>query len=520
MKPVALEANIKPPGLHQAVLNNRPVRLDASDSKDPNTGDNSGLSYEWKCKPVNSSQNVCHFGSRQNMFPLKGPVLEIPENTLPVQKTFNITVRVSKPRIPSGTASVIIFVASGTKPEANITCNLNCITNKVIPSKLLALEVNCENCGAFAIVISAYVWKLWKQTDLLPMKILPLSDWVSKSPTGYNKKSVVLPPGTLNASSTYQFDLQIFYNKNASKVKLEYRFRTNQPPEGGSCSVDPTSGQALITKFTVSCPGYKDNDSPLTYSVYLKKKGKSDTLLYQGNEETTSLILAAGLPQSNSWLELTVYISDSLDTSTIVSLKVQVQTPKDDKKPFLEWLNDVSKEAVQEKPSDFLQRSLGIVDMLETVKPGTNATAENELETNIRERLLDNLENVKDADKGMLLQMSDLVNKLIAQKGDISPTMEASEIISNASKNSNLKIIVLMLSSYHTFMNVFGAIGSLNNIIRSSDHFWAHLGSDLVIEQTLMRPLKSTDGLTRGSGMTEEQTCIMDNVFPHIFRIQ
>ncbi len=31
------------------------------------------------------------------------------------------------------------------------------------------------------------------------------------------------------------------------------------------------------------------------------------------------------------------------------------------------------------------------------------------------------------------------------------------------------------------------------------------VGSDLVIEQTLMRSLKSTGGLTRGSGMTEHQ---------------
>ncbi|XP_041362098.1 uncharacterized protein LOC121378064 [Gigantopelta aegis] len=325
VKTVPFEVVIKPPGLHQTVLNTRRVRLDASDSKDPNSGDNSGLSYEWKCKPVNSSQNVCHFGSRRNMFPHNGPILEIPENTLPDQKTFKITVSVGKPGIPGVTASVIIFVTSETRPKANITCNLNCNTNKVIPSKHLALEVNCGNCGPFGVVISAHLWKLSKQTDLLPMKILPLADWVSKLPTGYNKKSMVLPPGTLNASSTYQFDLHIFYNKNASKVKLEYRFRTNQPPEGGSCSVDPTSGQALITKFTVSCPGYKDNDSPLTYNVFLNKKGKSDTLLYQGNGETTSLVLPAGPPQSNSWLQLTVYISDSLDTSTNFTLRVKKQ---------------------------------------------------------------------------------------------------------------------------------------------------------------------------------------------------
>ena len=43
------------------------------------------------------------------------------------------------------------------------------------------------------------------------------------------------------------------------------------------------------------------------------------------------------------------------------------------------------------------------------------------------------------------------------------------------------------------------------HVIRRTNQYWAGLGSDLVIEQTLMRSLKSTDGLTRGSGMTEHQ---------------
>jgi hypothetical protein len=42
------------------------------------------------------------------------------------------------------------------------------------------------------------------------------------------------------------------------------------------------------------------------------------------------------------------------------------------------------------------------------------------------------------------------------------------------------------------------------HVIRRTDHFWAGLGSDLTIEQTLMRSLKTSGGLTRGSGMTEE----------------
>ena len=46
------------------------------------------------------------------------------------------------------------------------------------------------------------------------------------------------------------------------------------------------------------------------------------------------------------------------------------------------------------------------------------------------------------------------------------------------------------------------------HVIRRSNKFWAGLSSDLVIEQTLMRSLKSSGGLTHGSGMTEEMRAL------------
>ena len=46
------------------------------------------------------------------------------------------------------------------------------------------------------------------------------------------------------------------------------------------------------------------------------------------------------------------------------------------------------------------------------------------------------------------------------------------------------------------------------HVIRRTNKFWAGLGADLVIEQTLMKSLKSAGGLTRGSHMTEEQRAL------------
>lgn len=44
-----------------------------------------------------------------------------------------------------------------------------------------------------------------------------------------------------------------------------------------------------------------------------------------------------------------------------------------------------------------------------------------------------------------------------------------------------------------------------NHVIRRSDRFWAGLSTDLIIEQVLMRSLKTRGGLTRGRGMGELQ---------------
>lgn len=52
------------------------------------------------------------------------------------------------------------------------------------------------------------------------------------------------------------------------------------------------------------------------------------------------------------------------------------------------------------------------------------------------------------------------------------------------------------------------------HVIRRSDRYWAGLSSDLVIEQVLMRSMKTSGGLTRGRGMTEEQRVIWSLAMP------
>ncbi|VDI39228.1 Hypothetical predicted protein [Mytilus galloprovincialis] len=52
---------------------------------------------------------------------------------------------------------------------------------------------------------------------------------------------------------------------------------------------------------------------------------------------------------------------------------------------------------------------------------------------------------------------------------------------------------------------VFAAFKDGHHVMRRSDRYWAGLSSDLMIEQVLMRSVKTAGGLTRGRGMGESQ---------------
>ena len=85
-------------------------------------------------------------------------------------------------------------------------------------------------------------------------------------------------------------------------------------------------------------------------------------------------------------------------------------------------------------------------------------------------------------------------------------------IFAAASHPNYLKSARLYLQNMHALKDdnpeVHQKFQSGFHVIRRSSQYWAGLGSDLVIEQTLMRSLKSQGGLTRGSGMSEHQRTV------------
>ena len=62
--------------------------------------------------------------------------------------------------------------------------------------------------------------------------------------------------------------------------------------------------------------------------------------------------------------------------------------------------------------------------------------------------------------------------------------------------------------------DVFKQIFEGFHVVRRSNQFWAGLSADLLIEQTLLKSLKSTGGLTHGRGMTKTQCSLLPMSIP------
>ena len=72
-----------------------------------------------------------------------------------------------------------------------------------------------------------------------------------------------------------------------------------------------------------------------------------------------------------------------------------------------------------------------------------------------------------------------------------------------------------MLELEQTHPNLDAAFKSGLHVVRRSDRYWCGLSTDLVIEQALMRSIKTIGGLTRGRGLAETQRAQWLLSMPH-----
>ena len=60
----------------------------------------------------------------------------------------------------------------------------------------------------------------------------------------------------LNGGLTYQLKVKASPEDEPAGTAA-YQFEMNAPPQNGNCTVSPESGEALVTRFNVTCTGWQ-----------------------------------------------------------------------------------------------------------------------------------------------------------------------------------------------------------------------------------------------------------------------
>lgn len=104
----------------------------------------------------------------------------------------------------------------------------------------------------------------------------------------------------------------------------EYNFRTNSPPQNGTCTIDKATGEAVLEKFQLTCQDWDDVDQPLTYQVNILKPDMSYIVFAVSTLSSMTLRLPVGDKNNSYTLRLDVFIVDSLLGWTKVNVSVIV----------------------------------------------------------------------------------------------------------------------------------------------------------------------------------------------------
>ncbi|XP_066275245.1 polycystin-1-like protein 2 [Branchiostoma lanceolatum] len=321
-------------GTARSVAEGSDIVLNASSSYDPDGMiEASSLNYTWSCmaghqlEENNSSKGLCDEVFSDGV---SGPVQHVNQTKLPPgETTFTFNVTVSYPgRQPMWFTQVFWIVEEGS-PIVLISCHSNC-NRRANPSDRLVLVSTCSNCELNNSV--SYDWTLvgaptgFGRSDV---------NWNKESITGKHLPDLVVRSGVFTVPGNYVLRVEVSL-EDGRRGFAEYSFETNEPPTVGSCTVTPFVGTALVTAFSVSCNGFHDQDTPLTYSYLYNSggerlaslstaSGEMFSLLHSGTTSTMPpQLLPVGQASRDYNVTLKVRVSDAFGATSSVKLYVQV----------------------------------------------------------------------------------------------------------------------------------------------------------------------------------------------------
>ncbi|XP_064630503.1 uncharacterized protein LOC135489174 [Lineus longissimus] len=216
--------------------------------------------------------------------------LDLPLNTgnftpnfylMPLNQTCNITAIVKKDT-RSGRVSMLVTVVDGRPPVIIITCSDANACRKtplgqrlVRPSGMCKLMVTClTNCpltSDFFNNRATYHWTIQYYNDTIDSLCYIDVKENKKYITGNKSKELTLLPPLFKdfSSDLYEAQARLTFNGMTGYAKMD--FSVNRPPTSTKpCSVSPTTGTHITTKFIVSGDGWSDDRRIVAFEVYVK----------------------------------------------------------------------------------------------------------------------------------------------------------------------------------------------------------------------------------------------------------
>lgn len=313
------------------------VNLIGSSSYDPD-GELSAedLDFEWYCYIRGDEQDELEYAdllaSRSSVAisGCQGQGYALPYSTSDVEDvsltpsalpvTYTFILRVGLPMRGYFNTSQDVTLVDGSPPLVGINCIQNC-GQYVNPSQKLALEAVCSNCVAGDPLI--YGWYFNSRT---PNSQRSNINWSTETSTGNSQHLLVILANTFSAETEETYDILVNVTQADGELgQAAFTIKINAAPTLGTCSIQPVEGRVLQTKFTITCSGFEDTDTPLKYRFLTSRANNLALLQYGFSSQTPDIFLPLGNESNGFQLDIVVEVEDCFGAKQRATAQVKVE---------------------------------------------------------------------------------------------------------------------------------------------------------------------------------------------------
>ncbi|XP_021366370.1 uncharacterized protein LOC110458787 [Mizuhopecten yessoensis] len=246
---------------------------------------------------------------------LRGPVVTLASRSLQVNSRYMFEVTVSATGRPDGKAQHSIIVRNDVQPTVEIVCLSNC-GDKLVPgvSWVVALNQTQDPKYIHSWSDMKIEWKMYR------FKIVYRHIFFF-----YHTHQLTLDDSLIHIfDSIYSFHVKytidVANNVSFSGSASLLNIFANDIPVAGSCDCSPTRGFSSLTKFSISCAGFHDNDLPLNFRIII-----NDTVVGEGGTANFSdVVLPGGLSHDDYNTNITIEVTDKYNGTSSYNFLVLV----------------------------------------------------------------------------------------------------------------------------------------------------------------------------------------------------